>query len=92
VDVDFLVFHQVLTEVDLLVLFIGRSSVVHLSEVAVVDVVVFIFFVRYVQLTDISCSCGSLAKSFVNLHLSLDDLLDSVLHSLVFLLSKRSEN
>jgi hypothetical protein len=43
-------------------------------------------------LANISSSCGSLAKSFVNLHLSLDDLLDSVLHSLVFLLSKRSEN
>jgi len=92
VDVDFLVFHQVLTEVDLLVLFIGRSSVVHLSEVTVVDVVVFIFFVRHVQLANISSSCGSLTKSFVDLHLSLDDLLDSVLHSLVFLFSKGSEN
>lgn len=92
VDVNFLVFHQVLTEVDLLALFIGRSSVVHLPEVTAVDVIVFIFFVRHIQLADISSSCGSLAKSFVDLHLSLDDFLDSVLHSLVFLFSKRSEN
>lgn len=90
--VNLLVFHEVLAEVDLFVLFVlrlvggfDRSEVNSLVIVLVADVIVLILFIRYVELADVGSGCGHLTKGFVDLQLSHNDLSDSILHSLVLL-------